>query len=258
VFNASQPGEVALIYFSITTMSAGPADFVTLNVEVPFSATHGAAHVLEVTSVNINEGTIPATADSAIHVAAYVGDATGNGSYSGLDSQRVARVTVGLDAGFAAYPVIDPVLVADVTGNGTLSALDAQRIRQQAVGLDSDEIPPIPQPLRLEQLPCVGDASETLSDAQLAAVAGIKSAEPDDPAVIQNVAQPQTRHELVALPSISTADRADLLTVVMPELGHELGHDHSDGGVMEEFLPLDTRCLWDEEPLVVDDYFAAT
>jgi hypothetical protein len=81
---------------------------------------------------------------------AYFGDVIGNGGYSGLDAQRVARVGVGLDSGFAAYPHIDPVVLADITGNGKLSGLDAQRIALVAAGADTPEIPPIPQPLRLD------------------------------------------------------------------------------------------------------------
>ena len=63
----------------------------------------------------------------------------------------------------------------------------------------------------------------------------------------------------------------------MHELGHVLGHDHSDGGVMEESLPLGTRRVWEDEslldnseesgtllnasdlaPTAVDAYFAKT
>jgi hypothetical protein len=82
-------------------------------------------------------------------MAGLFGDCTGNGSYSGLDAQRAARVGVGLDAGLAAYPHIDPLLLADVTGNGGISGLDAQRIALVPVGLDPPEIPRLPQPQRL-------------------------------------------------------------------------------------------------------------
>ena len=44
----------------------------------------------------------------------------------------------------------------------------------------------------------------------------------------------------------------DLLTVVLHELGHVLGHDHTDRGVMQGLLPLGTRRVWDDESLLDD------
>jgi hypothetical protein len=49
-----------------------------------------------------------------------------------------------LDSGFAAYLLVDPVIIADATGNGVISALDATRILQEVVGLNPPEIEPIP------------------------------------------------------------------------------------------------------------------
>jgi hypothetical protein len=150
--DTSSPGQIVVTFTSPTTpLPSGTSRLITLDATVPGDAPYGAVHVLDVSAVSINAGTIPATADDALHATSYFGDATGNEDYSGLDAQRVARVAVGLDDGFEAYPSIDPVIIADVTGNGALSGLDAQRIAQEAVGLDPDEIPPLPaqgSPLR--------------------------------------------------------------------------------------------------------------
>src|SRR5262249_40431548 len=54
------------------------------------------------------------------------------------------RVVVGLDSGFAAYQLADPLLVADITGNGVLNATDATRILQTVLGLTQPLIPPLP------------------------------------------------------------------------------------------------------------------
>jgi len=96
-------------------------------------------------NASLNNDTILTVADRELHVVAYIGDTTGNGSYSSLVAQRVLRVAAGLDSGFAPYPLVDPVIIGDVTRNGTISSLDATRILQAGVGLNPPEIPPIPQ-----------------------------------------------------------------------------------------------------------------
>lgn len=138
------PGRLTLRYAASTPLAAGPSTWATLAAQVPITAHYGAAHVLAISEVVVNAGQQSAVADEAIHLAVYFGDTTGDQDYSGLDAQRIARVVVGLDTGFAAFPLVDPVVVADVTGNGELSGLDAVLVARQVVGLDAPEIPPLP------------------------------------------------------------------------------------------------------------------
>jgi hypothetical protein len=293
-------------------LPAGPADFMNIIADVPASAPLGAAQALDYRVVKVNDGAIAVTAPESVQAVGFLGDTTGNQSYSGLDAQRAARVAVHLDSGFVAYPIFDPVIVADVTGNGSLSGLDAQRIALEAVGLGAGEIPPLPQALRLaapdrrvrsaHQSPGSDSGAQSapygLSDAQLApvveaAVARIESVEQDAAAVLQNV-----EFEIVDLPDNllgltvgdtiridvdaagygwfiekdkgqrtkdkvgSAKDEAiltiphsefripnsvDLLTVVLHELGHVLGLDHHESGVMDDTLTLGTRRMPDDE-----------
>ncbi|MDH6106765.1 cohesin domain-containing protein, partial [Anabaenopsis tanganyikae CS-531] len=119
---------------------AGPAlsnntDLIFLTAEVPESATYGNSGLLEI---------IPGAGlvgDSAVQLVAKFGDTTGNQEYSALDASLIARVSVGLDTGFRAFPVTDPLILGDITGNGELSALDAARVAQRSVGLSVPEIP---------------------------------------------------------------------------------------------------------------------
>jgi hypothetical protein len=110
---------------------------------------------------------VTATSDAAVHAVAFFGDATGNGAYSGLDAQRVARVGVGLDRGFAAYPNIDPVILSDITGNGQLSGLDAQRIALAAVGGAVPEIPAVAQPQRLAAIEAGSRSRQTSGNSAI-------------------------------------------------------------------------------------------
>jgi hypothetical protein len=142
--NLTIPGEVHISIAAITPLSAGIAELVRLSAQVPATAPYRATHILDITSVSINEGAIAVIADDALHVAAYFGDATGTGTYSALDGQRTLRVAAGLDSGFANFIKIDPVVIADINGNGSITSLDATRIQQEVVGLDRPEIPPIP------------------------------------------------------------------------------------------------------------------
>jgi hypothetical protein len=47
----------------------------------------------------------------------------------------------------------------------------------------------------------------------------------------------------------------DLLTAVMHEIGHVLGYDHDDGGVMHEELSPGIRHAWDRLGDAGDDEF---
>jgi hypothetical protein len=142
-FDVSRSGAVRVSFSFPTPLPAGPVEVLRLGGSVPANAPYKALNLITFESATLNQ-TSSAVIDDALHIVAYIGDATGNGSYSSLDGQRVLRVVSGLDGGFAAYPLVDPVIVGDVTGNGSLSSLDATRILQKAAGLDRPEIPSIP------------------------------------------------------------------------------------------------------------------
>ncbi|MBN2473963.1 MAG: VCBS repeat-containing protein, partial [Pirellulales bacterium] len=126
-----------------------------LSARVPDGAEYGAAAVLTTSAwINRNEydpysGFHP-MADDAVEVVAQLGDTTRDGQLRREDAQHALDVAVGLDAGLAAYPLLDPVLVADLAGNGRLGALDAARILQQAVGMAAPEGAPRGEPCLVE------------------------------------------------------------------------------------------------------------
>jgi surface-anchored protein len=144
--DTATPGRAVLSFTSPTALAAGLVDFVTLTAQVPNGAgtRYTAKQVLDLTNVRLNNGLIAARDDDGLHAVGYFGDTTGNGGYSALDAQRIARVVEGLDSGFLAYQATDPRIVADVTGDGLLSALDAVYLAEKLVGLDRPQIPPLP------------------------------------------------------------------------------------------------------------------
>jgi hypothetical protein len=142
--NLSTPGQAQITIMASAPLGVGADELVRLTAQVPTTAGYRASEILDITNITINNGAIAAIGDNGLHIAAYIGDATGTGTYSALDGQRVLRVAAGLDSGFALFNKIDPVVIADITGNGVISALDATRILQEVVGLDRPEIPPLP------------------------------------------------------------------------------------------------------------------
>ena len=142
--NLGTPGRVPVSVYGPTPLGSGPVRLAGIEAHVPSEAPCGSAAVLGLDGVQINGGTVSGVADGGIQVVAYFGDVTGNYDYSGLDAAYAARVAVGLDSGFAAYRVKDPVLLGDVTGDGKVSGLDAGLIARKTVGLSVPQIPDLP------------------------------------------------------------------------------------------------------------------
>jgi hypothetical protein len=104
--------------------------------------------------VQVNGGARPVLEDDGLHVAAYLGDLTGNARYSTLDASRALRIATGLDSGSVVFAKIDPRVVGDITGNGRLSSLDATLTLQEGVGIHQAEFPLLPA--NLPTVPATG------------------------------------------------------------------------------------------------------
>ena len=90
---------------------------------MPATAPYGAIEALRLAglAVNIQSGTstvaTPSLADIAVHKNVYLGDADGNGVYTGTDAGLISRVAAGIDTGFDAHSWTDPLIVADADGS---------------------------------------------------------------------------------------------------------------------------------------------
>lgn len=139
--SASSAGHLVILATG-AALGGGQQNLFSISATVPSAASYGAAQELRLSSVVLNGGDIPAVGDEAMDKVAFIGDATGDQTYSALDASLVARNVVGLDTGFDNYLLTDPRVVADVTGDGTLSGLDAYYIARAAV--DPDQTPIVP------------------------------------------------------------------------------------------------------------------
>jgi fibronectin type 3 domain-containing protein len=147
---SSTPGHAVIQYSGPALMKGtDPIGYVTASVPsgtvgnpVPYKA----KDLLTLSNVSVNTGTIPVATANAVHLVAYVGDGDGNGAYSSNDAVQITRVVLQTDSGFAAYPLVDPVVVADTDGSGFIPADAALQANEAGVGFPTANlaVPPIP------------------------------------------------------------------------------------------------------------------
>lgn len=139
------PGNVQVSASGSDPLTGDLVNLVNIQATVPTDATYGSFQVLEVASPVLNAGAsgFSVLGDEALQIVAFLGDVTGNGTYTGLDAALLARVAAGGDTGFGALSRIDPRF-ADVNGDGEISDLDVQAIARAAVGLTSSLFPAVP------------------------------------------------------------------------------------------------------------------
>jgi hypothetical protein len=142
---ASTPGHAVLVFHSPTALAAGAITLGGLTAQVPDNAPYRNKALLDLSAIQINSGAIPAVAQDGVQAVAYFGDASGNGTFSGLDVSLISRVSSKLDSGFAAFRLLDPVIVADINNNGRIDSNDAAQLAQFLTNNASvPAIPPIP------------------------------------------------------------------------------------------------------------------
>jgi hypothetical protein len=96
---------------------------VTLTTSVPAGAAAGSARLLRLLDQQVDGAT--ARADLGVQWVGVPGDADGNGAVQMGDVTLIQRVATRGDTGFAAQPLIDPVLIADLNRDGRITATDS-------------------------------------------------------------------------------------------------------------------------------------
>jgi N-acetylneuraminic acid mutarotase len=123
-----------------------------------------AKELLQLGNIAINHGAITgAVSANGVHVNAYGGDVTGNGSIDALDVALADTVAQGKDTGFAAYPLLDPAIVGDVAGDYSVDAGDASDLAAYVSNLPTSPIPAIPGGLTIT--PAGPDPTLSLAEA---------------------------------------------------------------------------------------------
>jgi hypothetical protein len=145
VSSFAAPGRLHVVVTLGSALGSGTVELVRLTGTVPVGATYGGMHVLDLQSVEINDGAIAARDDDGLHLAAYVGDANGDRRHSRNDLDVIRRVLNGRASGFEAYPLADPVLVGDTGGNGVITSRDLSLLLREFTGRRLSPIPDIPR-----------------------------------------------------------------------------------------------------------------
>jgi hypothetical protein len=151
LLKSSTPGQ-AVLQYNGPALPAGnevPIGFLTASVPAGTAANptpYKAEDLLHLSGATLNGGAIPVATGDGLHLVAYVGDADGNGAYSGSDAVLITRVTLQTDTGFAAYPLVDPIIVADTDGAGFVPSDAALQVNEAGVGVPTANLadPPIP------------------------------------------------------------------------------------------------------------------
>jgi hypothetical protein len=113
---------------------------------VPNSAAgfYKAKELLGLSAITVNGAAFTGVSASAVHVNAYLGDVTGNGTIDALDVATANNVAGGSATGFAAYTLLDPAIIGDPQGDVSVDAGDVTALAAFVSHLPTPTIPAIP------------------------------------------------------------------------------------------------------------------
>ena len=80
----------------------------------------------------------------ALHVVAFLGDATGDGTLDSSDVGLMEDVVGDVTAGFNAYKLADPAVIGDIAGYGYVSLCDGNALINYVNGSQVVYLPPYP------------------------------------------------------------------------------------------------------------------
>jgi uncharacterized repeat protein (TIGR03803 family) len=169
LLSASVPGKAVLQYSGAALPMGTPTPIGYLLASVPAGTAanpvpYKAKDLLHLSGVSLNGGAIAVATGDALHLVAFVGDANGDGSYSSDDAEKITHAALQTDSGFAAYPLVDAVIVADTDGAGFIPADVALQINEAGVDLPTANLPnpPIPSGIVFQPISNNVDPSLTL------------------------------------------------------------------------------------------------
>jgi hypothetical protein len=128
------------------TAQSGTVTLGGIVATVPNSAgsQYKAKELLTLSDITVNGAAFTGVAASAIHVNAYLGDVTGNGTIDALDVATANNVASGQATGFSSFTLLDPAIVGDPQGDISVDAGDVSALAAVVAHLPEPTIPAIP------------------------------------------------------------------------------------------------------------------
>jgi hypothetical protein len=139
----------AVFLFHTGTAASDTLVLGDIQATVPNSAaaSYKAKEILHIGAIVLNGSTTPiltAVAADGLHVNAYFGDVTGNGTIDALDVATANTVAQGASTGFNAYTLLDPAIIGDVANDISVDAGDVSTLAAYVSGLPTPVIPTLP------------------------------------------------------------------------------------------------------------------
>jgi ELWxxDGT repeat protein len=136
------------VQITVTGMSGAAGSNVPvayLTTSVPSTAPYTSKELLSVTNVTLTTTgpALSAVGDEAVHVAAFVGDVTGDQQYTSADMTVIQQMILGIVHGLPVYPLADPLLIADTNSDGIINSADVTIIQRAILGINNP-LPPLP------------------------------------------------------------------------------------------------------------------
>jgi|GEM_PF-2594243 len=149
--NTISPGEIQVSAFNPSPggLLGGSRQVLKIVASVPGAATYGRNEAIRIEDVEVSQGfvTVPAIGDTAVHAAAFVGDANGSQTYTTIDAAAISFAAILLIDSFPAYANTDSTIIGDVNNSGSITTFDAVQVAQEAIGINSPLVPNNPPPL---------------------------------------------------------------------------------------------------------------
>jgi hypothetical protein len=131
-------GSVTVVSPGLVSVTLSGGTVAEIQASVPSTALLKDKEVLNIANISIDGGTNDAQDGSAVHVAAFAGDAAFNQHYDAQDAFLIEQFALGnaaTAAPFGAnYKLLDPTIIADVNSDGSVNAQDAFNVNQQGLG----------------------------------------------------------------------------------------------------------------------------